>query len=94
MQDRVAKIRKTTDVAWLERVLAWRPGQTQTTVRMMAETGCDGVMVGRASLGNPWIFRDIKHFLEKGELLPEPTVNEKVDLALFHLDKSLQFKEG
>jgi hypothetical protein len=37
VQDRVAKIRKTTDVAWLERVLAWRPGQTQTTVRMMAE---------------------------------------------------------
>ncbi len=61
---------------------------------MFSRFGVDGIMIGRATVGRPWIFRDIKHFLEKGELLPEPTVNEKVDLALFHLDKSLQFKEG
>ncbi len=54
----------------------------------------DGIMVGRAAVGRPWIFRDIKHYLATGELLPEPTVNEKVDIALFHFDKSLQFKEG
>ena len=61
---------------------------------MFSGFGVDGIMIGRATVGRPWIFRDIKHFLEKGELLPEPTVNEKVDLALFHLEKSLQFKEG
>jgi nifR3 family TIM-barrel protein len=61
---------------------------------MFARFGVDGIMIGRATVGRPWIFRDIRHYLVTGELLPEPTVNEKVDLALFHLDKSLQFKEG
>jgi tRNA-dihydrouridine synthase B len=56
--------------------------------------GIDGIMIGRATVGRPWIFRDIKHFLSTGELLPEPTVNEKADLALLHLTKSLEFKEG
>lgn len=56
--------------------------------------GVDGIMIGRATVGRPWIFRDIRHYLETGELLPEPSVNEKADLALLHLDKSLEFKEG
>jgi len=56
--------------------------------------GVDGIMIGRAAVGRPWIFRDIKHFLERGELLPEPTVNEKAEIALFHLEKSLEFKSG
>jgi len=60
---------------------------------MFDRYGVDGIMIGRASVGRPWIFRDIRHFLEKGELLPEPTVNEKVDLALLHLEKSLEFKD-
>jgi tRNA-dihydrouridine synthase B len=51
-------------------------------------------MIGRATVGRPWIFRDIRHYLNTGELLPEPSVNEKADLALLHLDKSLEFKEG
>jgi nifR3 family TIM-barrel protein len=61
---------------------------------MFDRFGVDGIMIGRATVGRPWIFRDIRHYLSTGELLPEPTVNEKVDLALFHLEKSLQFKEG
>jgi tRNA-dihydrouridine synthase B len=56
--------------------------------------GVDGIMIGRATVGRPWIFRDIRHYLDTGEILPEPTVSEKVDLALFHLDKSLSFKTG
>lgn len=56
--------------------------------------GVDGIMIGRASVGRPWIFRDIRHFLETGELLPEPAVSEKTDIALFHLEKSLEFKNG
>jgi tRNA-dihydrouridine synthase B len=51
-------------------------------------------MIGRATVGRPWIFRDVRHFIDNGELLPEPDVNEKVDIALFHLEKSLQFKAG
>jgi len=61
---------------------------------MFDKYGVDGIMIGRATVGRPWIFRDIKHYLKCGELLPEPSVNEKADLALFHLDKSLEFKEG
>jgi tRNA-dihydrouridine synthase B len=61
---------------------------------MFDRYGVDGIMIGRATVGRPWIFRDVRHYLETGELLPEPTVNEKVDIALFHLEKSLQFKNG
>lgn len=61
---------------------------------MFDRFGVDGIMIGRASVGRPWIFRDIRHYLNTGELLPEPTVNEKADIALLHLEKSLEFKEG
>jgi len=62
--------------------------------KMFDKYGVDGIMIGRASVGRPWIFRDIKHFLNTGDLLPEPTVNEKASLALIHLEKSLEYKEG
>jgi tRNA-dihydrouridine synthase B len=61
---------------------------------MFDKYGVDGIMIGRATVGRPWIFRDIRHYLETGEQLAEPTVNEKVDIALLHLEKSLQFKQG
>jgi len=61
---------------------------------MFDRYGVDGIMIGRASVGRPWIFRDIRHFLDTGQILPEPSVSEKADLALFHLEKSLEFKEG
>jgi tRNA-dihydrouridine synthase B len=61
---------------------------------MFDNYGVDGIMIGRATVGRPWIFRDIKHYLKCGELLPEPSVNEKADLALLHLEKSLEFKDG
>jgi tRNA-dihydrouridine synthase B len=61
---------------------------------MFDRFGVDGIMIGRATVGRPWIFRDIKHYLKTGELLPEPSVNEKADIALLHLEKSLEFKEG
>jgi nifR3 family TIM-barrel protein len=61
---------------------------------MFDNYGVDGIMIGRATVGRPWIFRDIRHYLNTGEFLPEPTVNEKADLALLHLEKSLEYKEG
>jgi tRNA-dihydrouridine synthase B len=61
---------------------------------MFDRYGVDGIMIGRATVGRPWIFRDIRHFMNTGELLPEPSVSEKADLAILHLDKSLEFKEG
>lgn len=63
--------------------------------REMFETyGVDGIMIGRATVGRPWIFRDIRHFLSTGEILPEPAVDEKADIALYHLERSLEYKEG
>ncbi len=61
---------------------------------MFNRYGIDGVMIGRATVGRPWIFRDIKHFLGTGELLPEPNTAEKAAIALSHLEKSLEYKEG
>jgi nifR3 family TIM-barrel protein len=61
---------------------------------MFDKYGVDGIMIGRAAVGRPWIFRDIRHYLKTGEISPEPSVSEKVDLALYHFEKSLLYKEG
>jgi len=54
--------------------------------------GVDGIMIGRASIGNPWIFREIKHYFATGEILPPPTVHERVAAAKQHLKHSLEWK--
>ncbi len=54
--------------------------------------GVDGVMIGRASIGYPWIFREIKHYLQTGRLLPSPSVSERVDAARRHLAHSIDWK--
>ncbi|MCO6493100.1 MAG: tRNA dihydrouridine synthase DusB [Phaeodactylibacter sp.] len=54
--------------------------------------GVDGIMIGRASIGYPWIFREIKHFFQTGELLPPPSVRERVEAATEHLRRSLEWK--
>ena len=54
--------------------------------------GVDAVMIGRASFGHPWIFKEVKHYLATGELLPPMTVAERVELAKKHLAKSLEIK--
>jgi nifR3 family TIM-barrel protein len=53
--------------------------------RMLNETGCDGIMIGRAAIGNPWILRDVGHYLRTGDLLPPPTLREKMEAGLAHL---------
>lgn len=52
----------------------------------------DGIMIGRASIGYPWVFREIKHFLETGEKIAGPSLNERVDAVRFHLEKSIEWK--
>lgn len=59
---------------------------------MFDRYGVDGVMIGRATYGRPWIFREIKHFLATGEVLPQPSVRERVAIAREHLRKSLEVK--
>lgn len=56
----------------------------QAAAHLLAQTGCDGVMIGRAAQGNPWIFGQVTHFLQNGEMLPQPGRKEKKELILRH----------
>ena len=58
--------------------------------RMMTETGCDGVMIGRAALGHPWLFRQIAHELQTGQALPSPNLHERAEIVLRHVHLTLQ----
>jgi tRNA-dihydrouridine synthase B len=60
---------------------------------MLEQTGCDAVMIGRASRGNPWIFRECEYLYETGLTPPPPTLAEKLGLILEHLELHTQ-KEG
>ncbi len=62
-------------------------------VKRMKDTyGVDGVMIGRASVGHPWIFNEVKHFLKTGSHLPPPTVEDRVEVCRTHLKKSIEWK--
>lgn len=63
-----------------------------TAAKLFDETGCDGIMVGRASRGNPWIFREINTYLDTGELIGKPSKAEIRDTILRHAALQLQFK--
>lgn len=56
--------------------------------------GVDAIMVGRAAIGRPWIFKEIKHYLETKDILPPPSVLQRVEYAKEHLQKSIEYKEG
>ncbi len=59
---------------------------------MFDRYGVDAVMIGRATYGRPWIFREVKHYLQTGETLPQPSVAERVEIAKEHLAKSIEIK--
>ena len=59
---------------------------------LQEQTGCDGIMVGRASQGNPWIFKEITTYLETGELLPKPTPQQVKEVIIRHAKLQLEFK--
>ena len=69
------------DIDSVEKAAAWRQ-----------EFEVDGIMIGRASIGYPWIFREIKHFFQTGERLEGPTIAERVDVCRTHLTKSIEWK--
>jgi len=60
--------------------------------RMLDTTGCDGVMIGRAALGNPWMLYRTVQYLTKGELPPEPTPREKIEICLLHAERLIALK--
>ncbi len=67
----------------------WTP---RDAVRILEETGCEGIMIGRPAMGNPWIFRDIVHFLQTGQELPPPTPEERIGRAIRHLELMVESK--
>ncbi|CAM4517528.1 MAG: tRNA dihydrouridine synthase DusB [Paenibacillus macerans] len=60
--------------------------------RMLDETGCDGVMIGRGALGNPWMLYRTVEYLKTGVLLPEPDAHEKIRIAILHMDRLAALK--
>ena len=64
----------------------------ESALQMFEQTGVDGIMIGRGSFGNPWIFRNIKHYLETGEKLPQPTNNEKLEVMEKHIKLAVKEK--
>ena len=64
----------------------------ETAYQMFEKTGVDGIMIGRGSFGNPWIFRNIKHFLITGEKLPSPTNSERLNIIKEHIELAVEEK--
>ncbi|MCD7818076.1 MAG: tRNA dihydrouridine synthase DusB [Lachnospiraceae bacterium] len=64
----------------------------QTARQMLEETGCDGIMIGRAARGNPWLFRRIQAYLADEELLPLPTIEEIKSMMLRHARMQVEYK--
>jgi tRNA-dihydrouridine synthase B len=64
----------------------------QNVQSVFESTGCDAVMIGRGAVLNPWIFRQAKHFLTTGAVLPGPTLEERVELLLHHLRLAVEYK--
>ncbi len=66
--------------------------EPQDVKRIFDETGCDGVMVARGAIDNPWIFKQAKHFMKTGELLPSPSIDERLALLFEHMDYAISYK--
>jgi tRNA-dihydrouridine synthase B len=88
------------DWSWLERlkkavsipILGNGDINEPEDVKRMLETGCDGAMIGRAAIGNPWLFRRTKEYLATGVVPPEPGVEERVEVCLRHLKRAVENK--
>ncbi|KGK89492.1 TIM barrel oxidoreductase NifR3 [Desulfosporosinus sp. HMP52] len=60
--------------------------------RLIEQTECDGVMIGRGALGNPWLIPRTQFFLKHGQILPEPSIEERIQVALKHFERVLHYK--
>lgn len=89
-----------SDWQWLERVkkvisiplIGNGDIMTPQDAKAMLATGCDGVMIGRGAVANPWIFKQIKHYLQTGEVLPAASVKERIELCIDHLENACRHK--
>ena len=64
----------------------------EDAIKMIKTTGCDGIMVGRGARGNPWIFKRINHYMETGEILKKPSLEETIEMILRHARLLIEYK--
>jgi len=64
----------------------------ESAKRILDETLCDGILIARGAMGNPWLFKRIVNYLKTGELILEPSPEERIDMALRHLNMMIEFK--
>jgi tRNA-dihydrouridine synthase len=89
--DWIAKVKNLPDI----RIPIFGNGDVDTPEKALEyrhRYGVDGIMIGRGSIGNPWIFREVKHFMLTGQKLDGPTMQERVDTCKAHFVKSLEWK--
>jgi nifR3 family TIM-barrel protein len=87
-------IKKVTDHPDIE-IPIFGNGDVDTPEKVVSykkDYGVDGIMIGRAAIGHPWIFREVKHFMATGEHLPPPTLSERVEVCRRHLRAGVQWK--
>ena len=87
--DILAEVKKNINVPFIANGDVETP---QDAKRMLDHTGADGVMIGRAALGNPWMMYRTVKYLETGELMPEPSIREKMDVCLLHFERLMALK--
>ncbi|SFE78151.1 tRNA dihydrouridine synthase DusB [Peptostreptococcus sp. D1] len=62
----------------------------EDAIKIKNDTNCDAIMIGRGAQGNPWIFERINHYLKTGEILPQPTIDEKIGVAIDHMELAIE----
>jgi tRNA-dihydrouridine synthase B len=77
----IASVKRAVNIPVIGNGDIWTPADA---LRMLEQTGCDGIMIGRAALGNPWVFRQTVHYLKTRELIPGPSPGERAAMALRH----------
>lgn len=83
----IGKVKEGTGIPIVGNGDVFSPKDAQEIIK---QTGCEHVAIGRGAQGNPWIFRQIKALLEEGKVLPDPTIEERISLAIRHLNMKVE----